>query len=50
MKFRIITEKGSWNFEADEIFQSENAIIGRKNDKDVVIVSKENVIGIIPAE
>lgn len=51
MKFQIVSEKGVWDFEADKIFQSENAIIGQKESgENVAIVSKDNVIAVIIAE
>lgn len=49
MQFQIITEKGSWQFEADEILNVENVVIGTKNGKYVAIISKDNIFAVIPS-
>ncbi len=50
MKFQVVTEKGYHVFEADEIFCQEGTFFGRKDGKNVALVSRENVFCIIPQE
>ncbi len=48
MKYQIISEKGSWEFEADKIFSGEHVITGQKDGNNVAFVSIENVFAVIP--
>ena len=43
MKFKIWTEMGTQNFEADHIHEKDGAIVATKDDKTVAVVSVQNV-------